>query len=558
MSEKLIRRNIVICMVILAVCLIPLILLPFCGDDTANIVGSSVYDLSDYFTDAKGNKKDPASLPKGEADYYLKHTVPEGMALCFQSKSVDFDIYSGDRLIYSYHPSVPRFYGRGYGKMYHYVLMPASEKGLSGIRIHTISATKDGKSYLKQICFTDPADYIANQLCNNMPNFLICFFIFILGLCLVCGGISLKPDKSGEYIESDQKYRLGILSMGAFALCSSAWSGTETDILQIITRNPSGVHLISYFSLMMLPIPVVMFIAALTDSLDKPVVKLVSYGTLANFVIVISSVMLGGSDYHDLLIITHILLVISIVSDIVLILRGVARKTISRKTAAVIALSFLIVLFSGILEIIRYRFVSNKTDTSSVFRIGMMIFVIILSIYEIRELMRYTKYKEEAFIMERLATTDALTKLNNRTAYNRKISNLQKSVNNSGVIVYLDINDLKRVNDNYGHDEGDRHIKAAAEVIKQAFREEECYRIGGDEFAVVMRTSIHTPDMENRKKALESLCQKYNESVHPPYELHIASGYAVFENGEDLLSAQKTADDMMYENKAKMKAGKGE
>ncbi len=554
MNEKIIQRNILISIAIITIVLISFVLLPICGDNTVFLVSSPKFDVSDYFVDADGNPADPGSLPHGEADYYLQHTLSDGMALCFQSKSVNFEVYSGDQLIYRYNPDIPKFYGRGYGKMYHYITIPYSmQKAVPEIRIHTDSASKDGKSYIKDIYYADPADYMAEQLLHNMPNFLICFFIFLLGLCLIAGGMALKPDNTGDYIESDQKHRLGIISMGAFALCASAWSGTETDIMQIMTQNPSGVHLISYFALMMLPIPVVMFIAALTDSLNKPVVKVVVYGTLINFAVVIASTMLGGPDYHDLLIITHILLVIAIVSDFVLIIRGTIKKTISRKTANVIVTSFLVVLVSGILEIARYRFIPNSTDTSSVFRIGMLVFVILLSIYEIRELMKYTRYKEEAFLMERLATTDALTKLNNRTAYNRKISNLQQEFHNSGVIVYLDINDLKGVNDNYGHDEGDKQIKAAADVIKKAFREEECYRIGGDEFAVIMRTGNQMPDMEERRKVLLDLCEAYNASENPPVLLWIASGYAIFDNGDDVLTAQKAADDMMYENKAKMK-----
>lgn len=528
-------------------------LMPF-GDNTPQLVGSAKYDVSGYFVDKNGAQADPGNLPNGEADYYLRHTIPEGMYLCFQSKSVDFTVYDGSTVIYKYNPTVPKAYGRGYGKMFHYIYMPMhGASKTSNICIHTISATKDGKSYLKDVYLADPADYMAEQLLSNLPNFLICFFIFLLGCFLVLGGLALKPDKTGDYTTTDQKHRLGIVSMGAFALCAAAWSGTETDILQIVTQNPSAVHLISYFSLMTLPLPTVLFIASLTDALDKPMVKVITYGTLANFAGVLISVMLEGPDYHDLLITTHILLSLAIITDFVLIVRGVAHKTISRKTATVIAVSFVVVLASGVLDIIRYRFVKNSTDTSSIFRIGMLAFVIILSIYEISELMRYTRYKEEAYLMKRLANTDALTKLRNRTAYNQEMRMLSENQTGCGVIVYLDINNLKQVNDNHGHDEGDRHIKAAAEMIKRTFREEECYRIGGDEFAIILRVTTFVPDMEERREILSTYCKEYNLNEHPPVDLNIAFGYAVFNSENSILAAQKKADDMMYENKKKMK-----
>ena len=230
MNGKIIQRNILITITVVTVVLVSFILLPICGDNTSYLVNSPKFDVSEYFVDADGNAADPGSIPHGEYDYYLQHTMPEGMALCFQSKSVNFEIYDGSELIYRYDPEIPKFYGRGYGKMYHYVtLSHTNRETMPEIRIHTQSASKDGKSYIKDICYADPADYMAEQLFHNMPNFLICFFIFLLGFLLICGGMALKPDDSGDYIESDQKRRLGIISMGAFALCASAWSGTETD-----------------------------------------------------------------------------------------------------------------------------------------------------------------------------------------------------------------------------------------------------------------------------------------------------------------------------------------
>lgn len=553
MKEKIIQRKILICIIITSVVLLPFLLLPFAGDNTKQLIDSMKYDVSAYFVDEDGRTADLGSLPSGEADYYLRHTTPQGMFLCFQSKSVDFEVYNNGQLIYKYYPEVPKVYGRGYGKMYHYVSVLASDGPITDIRIHTHSATKDGKSYLKDIYFADPADYMAEQMLSNMPNFLICFFIFILGISLITGSLALKPDKNSEYSTSDQKHRLEILSMGVFALCAAAWSGTETDVMQIITQNPSGVHLISYFSLMMLPVPTVLFIASMTDALNRLIVKFISYGTLLNFLCVLISVCLGGPDYHDMLIITHIFLSLAIITDFILIVRSIKNKTISKKTILVITVSFIIVLVSGILDIIRYRFVPNSTDTSSIFRIGMMLFVVILSVYEVIELMRYTRYKEEAYTMERLANTDSLTKLNNRTAYNHKIKTIQGSPLNSGVIVYMDINNLKAVNDNYGHDEGDRHIKAAADIIKRAFREEECYRIGGDEFAVIMRIASSMPDMTERKQLLADFCKEYNDTQNPPIALNIAFGSAVFDSGDKILEAQRTADDLMYENKKELK-----
>ena len=550
MNKKCIQGKILVCIIIVTIAIVPLLLLPIGGDNTPELVNSAKYKVSQYFVDENGKEID--SIPMGEKDYYLQHTIPQGVDLCFQSKSVNFSVYYGDQEIYRYYPTVPKIYGRGYGKMYHYVALP-DHPDMQQIRIHTVSATKDGKSYIKDIYFADASDYIAEQILDNIPNFLLCFFIFIVGLFLVCGGLALKPDKD-EYAYMDQKHRLEILSMGVFAICAAAWSGTETDIMQIITQNPSGVHLISYFSLMMLPAPTVLFISAMTDSLDSFSVKVVTYGTLINFIAVVTSVALGGPDYHDLLITTHILLGFAIATDAVVIIRSVIHKTIPRKTVLVIVCAFLIVLLSGILEIARYRFVSNSTDTSTLFRLGMCAFVIILSVYEIRELMNYTRYKEEAYVMRKLAHEDGLTGLKNRLAYNERLAFLEKEEEGRGLIIYLDINDLKSVNDFYGHDEGDRHIKAAADVILKTFGTTgECYRIGGDEFAVV--SAVPDPTLAKAEiNKMRELSIAYNYAEDPPVRLVIAAGVSAYNCAKhNIREAQRLADDAMYAEKAELK-----
>jgi len=78
----------------------------------------------------------------------------------------------------------------------------------------------------------------------------------------------------------------------------------------------------------------------MTDSLDSFSVKAVTYGTLINFIAVVISVALGGPDYHDLLITTHILLGFAIATDAVVIIRSVIYKTIPRKTILVIVCAF--------------------------------------------------------------------------------------------------------------------------------------------------------------------------------------------------------------------------
>ena len=159
-----------------------------------------------------------------------------------------------------------------------------------------------------------------------------------------------------------------------------------------------------------------------------------------------------------------------------------------------------------------------------------------------------------AELMKKMAYTDVLTGLSNRAAYHEKEEALRKSEKNC-TIVLLDTNWLKKVNDEYGHAEGDKHIMAAANVIHDSFSElGVCYRIGGDEFAAVLDTD-DTQIIEQALDKLERAEEANMQAEPPPVPLQIAYGYALyFPKNMPLEIAENMADQRMYAMKRMMKA----
>jgi diguanylate cyclase (GGDEF)-like protein len=104
----------------------------------------------------------------------------------------------------------------------------------------------------------------------------------------------------------------------------------------------------------------------------------------------------------------------------------------------------------------------------------------------------------EAKVM-RLSLTDELTGLSNRRGFLLRAEQMLKlvhRVHTQGWLVYIDIDGLKQINDTLGHDAGDRHIRNAAKVLRESFRDADILgRIGGDEF-VVFAAGAATPAVE--------------------------------------------------------------
>jgi diguanylate cyclase (GGDEF)-like protein len=209
------------------------------------------------------------------------------------------------------------------------------------------------------------------------------------------------------------------------------------------------------------------------------------------------------------------------------------------------------------IDLFRFWFVKNSEYGSSPFtRVGVLIFIIAEGVYLLKEKNNMIIQQGNAELMKKMAYTDALTGLSNRAAYHEKEETLRKSERNCAVVL-LDINWLKKVNDEYGHAEGDKHIMAAANVIQDSLSElGVCYRIGGDEFAAVLNTD-DTQIIEQALDKLERAEEAYIQAETPPVPLQIAYGYALyFPKNMSLEIAENMADQRMYAMKRMMKTVK--
>ena len=140
---------------------------------------------------------------------------------------------------------------------------------------------------------------------------------------------------------------------------------------------------------------------------------------------------------------------------------------------------------------------------------------------------------------------DALTGLLNRKSYDSRI----RTEKHRAVVLFFDINNFKSINDSYGHSFGDMCIKSVGKALKSAYgRAGLCYRIGGDEFCVIIDRHIYTADISELNSEFIRLIEKSREkdSRMPT----VAMGSAVFEPKRNRLAdAISEADSQMYSNK---------
>ena len=158
---------------------------------------------------------------------------------------------------------------------------------------------------------------------------------------------------------------------------------------------------------------------------------------------------------------------------------------------------------------------------------------------EIKEFIIYTK--KQAYI-------DALSRIGNRAAYHERLK--QITLDSQLAVIVFDINGLKYINDIYGHEYGDKAIIGAASICKSIFDVDNIYRIGGDEFVVVLTDK----PKEEVLKLYDSFGQTaiaYNQKEALPFDLYISRGIAFFDRKVDRTYTDvfNRADEEMYKRK---------
>ena len=158
--------------------------------------------------------------------------------------------------------------------------------------------------------------------------------------------------------------------------------------------------------------------------------------------------------------------------------------------------------------------------------------------------------------MRDMAFTDPLTHVKNKTAYNHTMLSLQEELEWSKTafgMAMFDLNDLKGVNDRYGHERGDEYIVNCCRLICEVFRHSPVFRIGGDEFVALLKGE----DLERREELIAQMnaeIEKTLDAEKPWERLSIAKGLAVRSPGDatpdDVFIR---ADKAMYADKRRMK-----
>lgn len=433
-----------------------------------------------------------------------------------------------------------------------------------GQAISCVNLPKDAGDKTIEIEYTspvkpDPDDLVKSMYLGDRGSILFMLFKQNIGVCIfgiVCFLISLIFFAIAFFISAKSRgYSFkGFLYLGLFVLLSGIWVITDSIVLQFFVSNVYLIFMISFISFMLMPICLCLFLRE-TQFHSRKALDVITFLMLANMLVCLLLHFTGLIPLTNSILSTHALLICLVVTLFVMCIR----ESVFYRNPDVkeITWGLLVMSVTAVLSIILFYF-NPLQGYSLFFRYGILLFIFFQGMATFRRAIALLNENAEANFYKRLAYIDVMTRLNNRSAFEKTIQQIKVSASASVlkeryIYVLFDINNLKETNDIHGHQTGDKLIIRAAECILEAFRRRgEGYRIGGDEFVVIMKNE-RKEDVNAALAYFKELVDRKNQDADVP--LNIAWGYAIQEESnmapEDLI---KRADANMYKHKEQLKA----
>ena len=452
-----------------------------------------------------------------------------GRVITMRGAMDGFKIYMDDTLIYEY--SDEEFPRNDQMKSKHNCDAMLPDEGDIG----TLSLCYEGEA---GDTVSVSSVYIGSESAIMWHQFTDVALIILISIVFVV--LSIAAGCVAVYLCSSRIQYRRFIDTAVFLFICNIWFMTDTSFVQMLARNYANVCVLSFYAFMLMAIPMLHFVKHTGEMSRYRILDVMILLFYVNAAVQGILHVTAGVEFRDMLFATHVLLIAGVAVCLVLMLKEYGRD--KTKEAFMILTAFSILGASGVISIFLY-WLLKIPYYGSIFQLGIMIFVIIIISVILIAMTGNIKYKMEAQVSRRMSRRDSMTGLENREPFEEYMQQLQASMEKymDLMLIFISVSELKEINDRLGHAAGDEVVLGASKCIGDVFGSAgRCYRIGGNEFAVVIADP--KSDGETMNVWLKDRVQQYNrESRHL---LHIASGWSCVRRPDGTL---KTISDWKYE-----------
>lgn len=507
-------------------------------------------DFSQDWVDETGEPFDLSEITKSATIYKTIPELEHDVTLFYRTQNIKSWAYIDGQLMSNFDTEYgigDQLHYKAPGACYVWFQIPKEKSGTTlEIKILDPYREDDTSCNIKDMVIGDGIDLILSHIREKAGGYSICLLVVLLGILLLIFSVPLrKYGKDGN----------SLLYLGLFATVVGIWSMTETFWCQLIWGYSNFFHLITNLTLLLMVAPIYLFFRSRSGSVSNVSTYIVAITTVASFVICVFLHYFTHYDIHEVIFIAHAALVVGIIFTLYYATKHLIK--VKFKDGAFFGLGLLAVLAS--LDLILYYRYAGR-DNSTFTRLGVFIYIMILSFYVIRQYISVYNENLEIELLRKLAFIDVLTGFENRIAWSEKLKQIEAEPEKyqDSCIMVFDVNCLKYINDTYGHSMGDKSIHESSQFIKDHMGETgNFYRIGGDEFVWLVDKEMTDERIAELMRGFDRAIEVRNKIKYKdtPYPLYIASGKARidFKDGKDASDAFNLADSEMYANKLELK-----
>ena len=478
----------------------------------------------------------------GEVHYELRD---DDSAICGKLKVYDFDIegkvsdngviafflihsncavYLDDKLVYEVKASTDALIGNTTGSYYAYVPLTRENAG-SHIKVVVEPIYKSSISHNVEFKLDVSSNLINNHFRDEFWQVVLSLISIISGICFfVISFVAVGKNREVDYI--------GHLSL--FSILIGVWKLMDVRMMpELLDMDPK---LVSYISLTMLLFLIPPFVFFAKKQIKTKLNKLMDigfcFGVFTAFVTIVLQI-LNVADYRQMLFLTHL----SVGFAIIIVSFTVFYESLKRRTDIRVKATFagfLVCISGAIADFIPFYMKGEPTDIPYTL-LAFIIFTFINGAVSTWE-------------TNRKAITDLNTGLFNRGRCTEVLSDSKVLYENDAVaVLMLDLNYLKRVNDNYGHDQGDKLILAFSNIINSKLPAGSfAGRYGGDEFLAILYGTTGVEVQETLSSIHDAVEQYNTKKDRVPISYSEGSATSFEMPGKTIKELFNAADEKMY------------
>lgn len=491
------------------------------------------------------------SLSNGEKEITIRKELPEEFGFAnsigFYTSHQLLEIYvDGEKVFERKIPEGAN--SKTPGNCWNFVRFSEKDAG-KVLEMHIRNCYGSSNVKMPTFYFGSESVIILSQIKDNFLSLVISFIMFTMGMVLV-----------GFWFVVGKKiyFHKGVPWLGLFSVHFAIWSACETQIPLLMFGKPLLFSQITFISLKLMLLPFIYFIRSICDRKNGRILNIFAVTCVIEFAACFIAQLFGWFDLRETIWITHVVGICAVLTVLVIgIQMLLGNKRAAGKRDKKFWLNVVCVCIIGVcvlLDATNYYF-DFYSDVAFFSRIGCLIYIFILSKQFIDESMKLIQAGRHAEAILEEAERDGLTCLKNRRSFETDLQNIPKGEFPRYSVAMFDLNNLKLMNDRYGHGVGDYYIINGSEMIRDVFGDMgEIYRIGGDEFCLI--SDVMTEDIFEQK--YKTMCDRLGslQGAYVKEIMQIASGFAQYSRNVDL-NLQDTigrADERMYRCKRGQKA----